>query len=78
MTVQDGESPHVYWQMGDHGQWYRLDADANTCTCLDWVHRRAATRSACKHLTRLAAVLAGVKKGTVPVEPIPVNELVQL
>lgn len=37
--------------------WYCCNAEEGTCTCGDWVNRRAVSRSTCRHLRHLSAWL---------------------
>lgn len=54
--VQISEAPEV-WAVRGAADWYRLDLERNTCSCGDWMYRRARTLTPCKHQRALGAYL---------------------
>jgi predicted nucleic acid-binding Zn finger protein len=48
------------WAVKGATDWYRCDAEQDTCSCADWMFRRWRTVAPCKHLRALHAYLLAV------------------
>lgn len=55
--LQASPSAGLWWVRGRTAT-YTCNANENVCSCLDWLHRRAESRTACRHLRHLERYLS--------------------
>lgn len=61
-----------FWLVRGRKSWYECDAARGECECGDFVHRKAVTRTPCRHLRALNTYLSICGAVTAPPkEPLP-------